>query len=422
MSSPPTTPAACHGMPDMIACPGVLPRTSAPLPEVPLVVDPAAPDRAAASGEATLPAATDTTAPSLTVVSTAAPAPAPNSASSTPTARRATPLVAITAIRPARAASASASASGTRSVPDTLTTSAVSGFCGLKTACAHCARRASSIRPAPTPPASSAYPYSRFGLVIGRRRPKPEHGVEHVGVEAGPVAGVAGGPHLVHPDQDGVAVAVKRDRPDPLLVAGALALDPVLLAAARPVRAAAGGERAVQRLVVHPGDHQHLAGVVLLRYRGHQAVGVALEPGGDLRVQIRRAHRVSHRCSLFRLLCCSQPTRHRRQILRPPAGNTVTVTYSRDERLALAALLEETGPDAPTLCAGWQTRDLAAHLVLRERRPDAGAGMMGGPLAAYTARLQRQYLGRYSYPKLIELFTDGPPRPAARGIGGRGAG
>jgi uncharacterized protein (TIGR03085 family) len=86
------------------------------------------------------------------------------------------------------------------------------------------------------------------------------------------------------------------------------------------------------------------------------------------------------------------------------------VTYSLDERLALAALLDQTGPDAPTLCAGWQTRDLAAHVVLRERRPDAGAGMMGGPLAGYTARLQRQYLDKYGYPRLIELLRSGPPR------------
>ena len=34
----------------------------------------------------------------------------------------------------------------------------------------------------------------------------------------------------------------------------------------------AGGEGAVQRLVVHPADHQHLAGVVLLDHGGHQAV------------------------------------------------------------------------------------------------------------------------------------------------------
>ena len=86
------------------------------------------------------------------------------------------------------------------------------------------------------------------------------------------------------------------------------------------------------------------------------------------------------------------------------------MTYSRDERLALAALLEETGPDAPTLCAGWQTRDLAAHLVLRERRPDAGLGMIGGPLAGYTARVQQSYLARHSYPELIALFRAGPPR------------
>ena len=85
------------------------------------------------------------------------------------------------------------------------------------------------------------------------------------------------------------------------------------------------------------------------------------------------------------------------------------MTYSRDERLALAALLEETGPDAPTLCAGWQTRDLAAHVVVRERRPDAGVGMVGGPLAGYTARVQQGYLDRYSYPQLIGFFRSGPP-------------
>ena len=85
------------------------------------------------------------------------------------------------------------------------------------------------------------------------------------------------------------------------------------------------------------------------------------------------------------------------------------MTYAQEERAALAALLEETGPDGPTLCEGWQTRDLAAHLVLRERRPDAAAGVMGGPLAGYTARVQRQYLGRYSYPELVGLFRSGPP-------------
>jgi len=85
------------------------------------------------------------------------------------------------------------------------------------------------------------------------------------------------------------------------------------------------------------------------------------------------------------------------------------MTYARDERAALAALLLETGPDGPTLCEGWQTRDLAAHLVMRERRPDAGLGSMGGPLVGHNARVQRQYLDKYSYPQLVALFKAGPP-------------
>ena len=86
------------------------------------------------------------------------------------------------------------------------------------------------------------------------------------------------------------------------------------------------------------------------------------------------------------------------------------MSYSRDERLALAALLEETGPGAPTLCAGWQTGDLAAHLVLRERRPDAAAGVFGGPLAGHTARVQRRLSKRMTYAQLVQAFRNGPPR------------
>jgi uncharacterized protein (TIGR03085 family) len=96
----------------------------------------------------------------------------------------------------------------------------------------------------------------------------------------------------------------------------------------------------------------------------------------------------------------------------------LVVTYAQEERAALADLLAETGPEGPTLCEGWQTRDLAAHLVLRERRPDAAAGVMGGPLAGYTARVQRQYLDRHAYPELIALFKSGPPTLSAFAIPG----
>jgi uncharacterized protein (TIGR03085 family) len=94
------------------------------------------------------------------------------------------------------------------------------------------------------------------------------------------------------------------------------------------------------------------------------------------------------------------------------------VSYSREERLALCALLEETGPDAPTLCAGWNTGDLAAHLVLREHRPDAAAGVLGGPLAGYTARVQQRIKDRTPFADLVRMIRSGPPRLSFMAIPG----
>jgi len=83
------------------------------------------------------------------------------------------------------------------------------------------------------------------------------------------------------------------------------------------------------------------------------------------------------------------------------------VSHAQDERRAICDLLAELGPGKPTLCDGWQTADLAAHLVLRERRPDAGAGVMGGPLAGYTKRVQTRLTERTSFPRLLELIRTG---------------
>ena len=85
------------------------------------------------------------------------------------------------------------------------------------------------------------------------------------------------------------------------------------------------------------------------------------------------------------------------------------MSYARDERTALCALFDETGPEAPTLCEGWQTRHLAAHLVLRERRPDAAAGILGGPLAGYTKRVTETLATRTSFPELVAQIRTGPP-------------
>src|ERR1700753_2819253 len=58
------------------------------------------------------------------------------------------------------------------------------------------------------------------------------------------------------------------------------------------------------------------------------------------------------------------------------------------ERAAMVATFRAVGPDAPTLCEGWTTRDLTAHLLVRERRPDALPGILFAPLASHTARVQ----------------------------------
>ena len=94
------------------------------------------------------------------------------------------------------------------------------------------------------------------------------------------------------------------------------------------------------------------------------------------------------------------------------------VSYSRDERLALCALLDKTGTDAPTLCEGWTTGDLAAHLVLREHRPDAAAGVVGGPLAGYTARVQQRIRARTPFGDLVRIIRSGPPRLSVMGLPG----
>ena len=58
---------------------------------------------------------------------------------------------------------------------------------------------------------------------------------------------------------------------------------------------------------------------------------------------------------------------------------------------------------------GWTTRDLAAHLVVRERRPDSGPGLVVAALSGWTDRVRRGYAAA-PYPDLVELVRSGPPR------------
>jgi uncharacterized protein (TIGR03085 family) len=79
--------------------------------------------------------------------------------------------------------------------------------------------------------------------------------------------------------------------------------------------------------------------------------------------------------------------------------------YARLDRAVLCDTLVALGPDQPTLCTGWSTRDLAAHLVVRERRPDAAAGILLGPLAAHLSRVQSKFAQR-PFDKLVVLIRE----------------
>jgi uncharacterized protein (TIGR03085 family) len=87
-----------------------------------------------------------------------------------------------------------------------------------------------------------------------------------------------------------------------------------------------------------------------------------------------------------------------------PSGSTTA-----RERAGLADLLDDLGPDAPTLCEGWDTRALAAHVVTRESDLLALAGVLVPPLHGQTARREDATRSRRSYEQLVQAIHSGPP-------------
>jgi uncharacterized protein (TIGR03085 family) len=61
------------------------------------------------------------------------------------------------------------------------------------------------------------------------------------------------------------------------------------------------------------------------------------------------------------------------------------------------------------LCEGWTTRDLAAHIIVRESRPDAAGGILLKPLAAYGEKVRKSVAQR-DWKSLVEAIRNGPPR------------
>ncbi|MGH8869785.1 MAG: TIGR03085 family metal-binding protein [Actinomycetes bacterium] len=79
------------------------------------------------------------------------------------------------------------------------------------------------------------------------------------------------------------------------------------------------------------------------------------------------------------------------------------------ERAQLADLLDASGPDAPTLCGDWTTRDLAAHLVARDRRPLSLPGLVVPALGGLTERTRRGLRDSRSYEDLVGVVRQGAP-------------
>lgn len=92
------------------------------------------------------------------------------------------------------------------------------------------------------------------------------------------------------------------------------------------------------------------------------------------------------------------------------------MTLAASERSALADLLLEVGPAAPTLCAGWDAYDLAAHLWVREHRPWL-------VLLAQVPALARQdpiraVRDEFGYAELVRGWRRGPGRLSPFGLPG----
>lgn len=92
-------------------------------------------------------------------------------------------------------------------------------------------------------------------------------------------------------------------------------------------------------------------------------------------------------------------------------------SHSAAERQALADALTEAGPDAPTLCSGWTTTDLAVHLVLRESRPHVLLSETVGVLRPWAERTTRACTAR-PYPDLVDRVRNGPPRTSVMALPG----
>ena len=84
------------------------------------------------------------------------------------------------------------------------------------------------------------------------------------------------------------------------------------------------------------------------------------------------------------------------------------MSITANERAELCDLFQEVGPDAPTLCEGWSTRDLLAHMLVRERRPDAAIAIVVPFFREHAADVTKG-IAAEPWETMIKTFREGPP-------------
>lgn len=78
------------------------------------------------------------------------------------------------------------------------------------------------------------------------------------------------------------------------------------------------------------------------------------------------------------------------------------------ERAAISDAFDALGPDRPTLCDGWTTADLLAHLLVRERQPWASLGIVFSRFAPATERAMAGW-GATPWSERVALLRGGAP-------------
>jgi uncharacterized protein (TIGR03085 family) len=86
------------------------------------------------------------------------------------------------------------------------------------------------------------------------------------------------------------------------------------------------------------------------------------------------------------------------------------VTFAKSERADLCDLFDQVGPDAPTLCRGWDSHALAAHLWIRENDPLGASGIVAKPLSGLNERRMAEVRQRWEFSELVDRIRHGPAR------------